>query len=252
MKHKTTLLAALLLAPLAALHAADVPGGYPKPVSFRAATPEMLAEMDGIQMLVSDLMSEERRGVEEAFKKRHPDRTVLVQHDGALVGAWQFLPRQVFEDWGLYPVTQEVAARAGRLKGFADGLHPITDFLGYWLYDAGSDSLNAIPAKQRAVTIHVKDVEPFKPNTLGRTVKELQKDVGLDAYHKNVVICPRDAAGALDWLRAELATITALDTDAKTITVERLGREGSWHAFESGAYVAPDSSLMFSFNVISR
>jgi hypothetical protein len=252
MKLTLSRLAALLLAPLAALHADDTPAGYPKPVSFRAATPEMLAEMDGLQMLVSDLLSEERRGVEEAFKKRHPDRTVLVQHDGGMIGAWQFLPRQVFEDWGLFPVTKEMAARAGRLQGFADGLHPITDFLGYWLYDAGSDSLNAIPAEQRAVTIQVKDIAPFQPNTLGRTVAELRKEVGLDAYHKNVVICPRDAAGALDWLRAELATITALDNEAKTLTVDRLGREGSWHAFEPGAYVAPDSSLMFSFNVVSR
>jgi hypothetical protein len=170
MKLTLSRLAALLFTPLAALHAADVPPGYPKPVSFRAATPEMLSEMEGIQMLVSDIMPEERRGVEEAFKRLHPDRTVLVQHDGALVGAWQFLPRQVFEDWGLYPVTKEMAARAGRLQGFADGLHPIT----------------------------------------------------------------------------------ALDKEAKTLTVERLGREGSWHAFEPGAYVAPDSSLMFSFNVVSR
>ena len=182
MKPTLTLLTALLLAPLAASHAADAPAGYPKPVSFRAATPEMLSEMDCLQMLVSDLMPEERRGVEEAFKKLHPDRTVLVQHDGELVGAWQFLPKQVLEDWDLWPVTPEMAGRARRLQGFADGLHPVTDFLGYWLYDAGSDSLNVIPAKQRAVTILVKDIAPFQPNTLGRTVAELRKEVGLDAY----------------------------------------------------------------------
>jgi hypothetical protein len=252
MKPALTLLPVLLLAPLATPRAADVPGGYPKPVSFRAATPEMLAEMDSLQMLVSDLMSEERRGVEEAFKKLHPDRTVLVQHDGGLVGAWMFLPQQVLEDWGLDPVTPEMAGRSRRLRGFADGLHPVTDFLGYWLYDAGADSLDAIPEKQREVTIRVKDVAPFKPNTLGRAIRDLQKEVGQPAYHKNVVICPRDAAGELDWVHAELATITAIDAKTNTITVERLGREGSWHAFVPGAYVAPDSHLMFSFNVASR
>lgn len=252
MKPTLTLLTTLLLAPLATPRAADVPGGYPKPVSFRAVTPEMLTEMDSLQMLVSDLMSEERRGVEEAFKKLHPDRTVLVQHDGGLVGAWMFLPQQVLEDWGLDPVTPEMAGRSRRLQGFADGLHPVTDFLGYWLYDAGADSLDAIPEKQREVTIRVKDVAPFTPNTLGRAIRDLQKEVGQPAYHKNVVICPRDAAGELDWLHAELATITALDAKTNTITVERLGREGSWHAFAVGAYVAPDSHLMFSFNVASR
>jgi hypothetical protein len=247
-------LATALLGSAAVLGAAPVPAaGYPKPVSFRAATPELLPEMGNVQMLVSDILPDVRRGVEAEFKKLHPDRTVLVQHDAdPLVAAWFFTPQQVLEDWGLYPVTQEAAARGRRLQGFADGLHPITDFLGYWLYDAGSDSLNAIPAKQRAVTIRVKDVEPFRPNTLGRAIKDLQKEVGLEAYHKNVVICPRDAAGALDWLQAELATITALDQETKTITVERLGREGSWHAFAPGAYVAPDSSLMFTFNVVSR
>lgn len=115
-------------------------------------------------MLVSDIMPEERRGVEGAFKKLHPDRTVLVQHDGGLVGAWQYLPKQVLEDWDLWPVTPEMAGRAHRLQGFADDLHPVTDFLGYWLYDAGSDSLNAIPAKQRAVTIQIKDIAPLQEN----------------------------------------------------------------------------------------
>ena len=205
---------AALFSSASSVSAADVPGGYPKPVSFRAATPEMLAEMESIQMLVSDLLSDDRRGVEEAFKKRHPDRTVLIQHDGMPAGAWQFLPQQVLEDWGLHPVTLETAKRAPRLQGLADGLHPVTDFLGYWLYDAGSDSLNAIPAKQRTVSIQVKDTAPFKPNTLGRTIRGLRKEAGLDAYHKQVVMCPRDADGGLDWLQAELATITALDEEA--------------------------------------
>lgn len=247
------LVSALLLIPLSALRAEDVPGGYPKPVSFRAATPEMLPEMAFVQMLVSDLLPEERRQVEASFKKLYPDRVVLVQHDAdPLVAAWFYTPQQVLEDWGLYPVTQEMAQRGPRLQGFADGLHPVTDFLGYWLYDAGSDTLNAIPAKQRGVTVRVKDVGPFRPNTLDRTIRKLRKEVGLDAYPKNVVICPRDDAGDLNWLQAELATITALDEEAKTITVERLGRKGSWHAFAPGAYVAPDSSLMFDFNVVSR
>jgi hypothetical protein len=91
---------ALLLTPWTALHAAEAPAGYPKPVSFRAATPELLRAMGGIQMLVSDLLSDDRRGVEEAFKRLHPERTVLIQHDG-VDGAWMFLTQQQLEDWGV-------------------------------------------------------------------------------------------------------------------------------------------------------
>jgi len=244
----------ILVIAVAALGAISVraesqPAGYPKPVSFRAATPEMLGEMDFIQMLVSDLMPDERRGVEEAFKKLHPDRTVLIQHDAdPLVAAWFFLPQQLLQDWGYDPVTQAVADRIRRLQGFADGLHPVTDFLGYWLYDAGSETLEAIPAERRVVSFRVRDPQPFRPNDLPRAVRELRPKLGLDAYHKNVVICPRSADGELDWLRAQLATITALDETKGTLTVERLGREGSWPALTTGAYVAPDSSLMFTFN----
>jgi len=72
----------------------------------------MLPALGSIQMVVSDLLSEDRRGVEEAFKRLHPERTVLMQHDG-VDGAWMFLPQQLLEDWGVWPVTAEMAQRGG-------------------------------------------------------------------------------------------------------------------------------------------
>lgn len=46
--------------------------------------------------------------MEESVEKLHPDRTVLVQHDGAQGGAWKSLPQRQLEDWGIWPLTPEM------------------------------------------------------------------------------------------------------------------------------------------------
>jgi hypothetical protein len=224
--------------------------GYPKPVTFRNITPKLIPHMDWMQMVISDRLISDRQFSDEEFKLRYPDRPVLIQDGGIMSGAFQFAPKQQYEDLGM--LDSEVLDAIPRLQSLKTEIDPITDFLGYWLYDAGADSRTLISANTEIVTIEVTDVKPFRPNTHPTTINALKETVGQDSYMKDVVICPRTKGGELEWLNAELATITKIDEAANTITVRRWKTSKEWISHDAGTYIAPNSNLMFSFNAYSR
>ncbi|MCL5269487.1 MAG: hypothetical protein M1457_02785, partial [bacterium] len=223
--------------------------GYPKPINFREITPQLIPEYDWEDMTVSDLRVDLRKFADESWKQRFPGRPVLIQDGMWFGGALSFLPRQRLEDLGLLDLA--IIDRDQRLEVYKTDIYPVTDFLGYLNWDAGCNSLNALPADTETVTIEVPDVVPFRPNTFPTTVNALRDKVGQDSYNKDVVICPRDGEGRLDWLNAELGSITMLDETAKTITVRRATTARGWPARAAGTYVAANANLMYDFNVLS-
>lgn len=211
--------------------------GYPRPFSFREITPKNLPYLDDMAMVVSDLHLRTRQGADLDFKRRHPSRPVLVQINSeglGLWGTWICLPKQRLDDIGL---TSPLS-----LKAFDElnrQVYPIIDFPGYWVYEAGADTTETIPADREVVTVGVTDTRPFEPSSHPHSVNRLKRQ----SFMKDIVICPRNADGQLDWLRAEFASVLSVDTDRKTIQIRRwrTGRNTKpEHA--TGAYLAPNAN----------
>jgi hypothetical protein len=227
--------------------------GYPKPVSFRKITPELIPHYDWIQMVVSDMHVHTRRDAVARFKRRFPDRPALVQINCeglGLWGSWESVPRQRFEDLGI--LDPDLVEKAPVLEILSSGIYPLPDFLGYWTYDAGAETLDPIPAEQELVTLRVSDAAAFRPNDAPVTVRDLKARVGQDSYLKDVVICPLKDGGERDWLNAELASTTAVDLDKGTITVRRWQTGKAWREHPAGTYVAAHSVLTYPYSSLHR
>lgn len=213
------------------------PLGYPRPFSFRSITPQRLPHMDWISLVVSDLHVRTRRGAEIEFKRQHPSRPVLVQINSeglGLWGTWICLPLQCQEDLGL---------RSSRslevFDEFNQDVYPTIDFPGYWVYEAGAECLTPIPADETEVTVGVSDVSPFRPSSHPHSVNRLKRP----HFNKDVVICPRDGDGELDWLSAGFATVIAVDEANGTVALRRWeGKTNRRRAYAPGAYMAPNAN----------
>lgn len=239
---------ALIICSLGAASAEYSSEGYPKPVSFRQITPELVPKYDWIQMVVSDLHVHTRKRAAALFKESHPERPVLIQINCeglGLWGSWESVPRQRFEDLGI--LDSRLIEEAPMLEIFSSGIYPLPDFLGYWTYDAGATVLDLIPADKEVVTIRVTDVVAFRPNDAAVTVRELKARVGQESYMKDVVICPVNEDGERDWLNAELASTTAVDLENGTITLRRWRTGMPWKAHPGGTYIAPHSVLTYPY-----
>ena len=233
------------------VHADPLDSGYPKPISFRKITPELVSEYAGIQMVVSDMHVHTRANATALFKARYPGRPVLIQINCeglGLWGSWESVPRQRFEDLGL--LDPSLVEQAPALEILSAGIYPLPDFLGYWTYDAGARTLAAIPAGQETVTLRVNDATAFLPNDAPVTVRELRARVGQDSYMKDVVICPLKEDGQRDWLNAELASTTAVDLENGTITVRRWHTGKAWQGHPAGTYVAAHSVLTYPYTFL--
>ncbi len=215
------------------------PMGYPRQFSFREVSPKKLPHLDWMTLVVSDFHLRTRAGSDIEFKEKHPDRPVLIQINSeglGLWGTWICLPQQRLDDIGFTkPNSLEV------FPELTKPVYPIMDFPGHWVYEAGADATTDIPADSETVTIGVADIEPFRPSSHPHSKNRLKRD----SFMKDIVICPRDGQGKLDWLRAEFASIESLDEDARTITVRRwTTRESSWRAHAKGTYLAPNANLI--------
>jgi hypothetical protein len=252
----------LLIALNAAAGAASSPQelGYPRPMSFRTINPEAVRDgwYDNIDLVVSDLHTYVRKDAVQLFKKKFPNRLALLQINMeriGLFGSWESLPVQRFEDLGL--LDPAVMAKNTQLETLGDGRYPLPDFLGWWTYDAGDDTLDSIPADTETVTVRVSLPERFLPCTHPATLNALKSLYGKKAYDKEVVICPRNADGKLDWLNAEAGIITALDETNRTVTIRRWKTSKGWPARPEGTYIAVNSVLSYvnlggDLNVLSR
>ena len=141
---------ALTVCSLGAASAENSHEGYPKPVSFRQITPELVLKYDWIQMVVSDMHVHTRRDAVARFKERFPDRPALVQINCeglGLWGSWESVPRQRFDDLGI--LDPGLAEKAPVLEIFSSGIYPLPDFLGYWTYDAGARTAGSHPRQPR-------------------------------------------------------------------------------------------------------
>jgi hypothetical protein len=243
-----TLVAAILFATIRSAVCAPVgetiPGGYPKPVMFRANSPGNLAE-DGdlIQMVVSDHLVSRRQYSEEAYKERFPGRLSLIHVGGDFISANAYTPKQMMRDRGLDQgelARKFIQFRHGTEEIISDDFVPMPDFLGYWVYEAGVTNRDAIPADERVVTLKIPDAKRFEPRpvTPATTEAELKQLTGSARVPRIVVICPRDAQAQLDWTRAELGDVLDVNASRGTIRVRRFDTGKGWPAISAGAYVA--------------
>ncbi len=76
----------LLSLPTVVLHAAEL--GYPRPISFRMLLNDNLEDHTWMTMAVTDMHMRTRDGVEAEFKKRYPDRPLLVQINNEGLFLW--------------------------------------------------------------------------------------------------------------------------------------------------------------------
>jgi hypothetical protein len=225
---------------LADLGRAEQPGGtigYPRPFSFREINPKNLPYLNEMAMVVSDLHLRTRRGAELEFKQRHPSRPVLVQINTeglGLWGTWICLPEQRLDDIGL---TSPLSLKA--FDELKKQVYPIIDFPGYWVYEAGADTTGTIAGNQEIVTVGVTDTEPFEPSSHPHSVNRLNRP----NFMKDIVICPRDTNGNLDWLGAEFGSVLAVDVADKTIQIRRWRtRREARPKHEAGTYLAPNAN----------
>ena len=233
-------LTSIILCSLTSFSQAEPPAetmGYPRPFSFREISPKNLPYLDDMGMVVSDLHLRIRRGADLEFKQRHPSRPLLIQINTeglGLWGTWICLPQQRLDDIGLTsPMSLKV------FEELSKQVYPIIDFPGYWVYEAGADTTEAIPADQEIVTVGVADTKPFEPSSHPHSVNRLK----FDSFRKDVVICPRDADGELGWLNAEFGSVMAVDSKEKTIQVRRWRtRRENKPEHAVGTYVAPNAN----------
>ncbi len=221
-----------------------ISGGYPKPVMFRANTPDNLAaDGDWFQMVVSDHLVSRRSYSEEKFKEQFPDRPVLIHVGGDFVSANAYTPKQMMQDRGLAKgelARKFIQFRRGIEEIIRDDFVPMPDFLGYWVYQAGVTNQAAVPENERVATLKVANARSFEPRpvTPDITENELKQLNVSTRAPRTVVICPRDAQGQLDWLNAELADVLDADAARGTMRVRRFDTGKGWPAISAGAYVA--------------
>ncbi|MFA5688672.1 MAG: hypothetical protein WC959_05955 [Kiritimatiellales bacterium] len=231
---------------------ADANQGYPRLMSFRTLNSRALEEgyYDQMGMVVTDLHTYLRKNAALKFKRRFPDRLALIQINMerlGLWGSWESIPPQRLEDLGW--MDPSILTRQPQMEILHDGRYPLPGFLGWWAYNAGDDILNGIPAGEASVTVKVTHPERFRPSDHILTVRTFGSPV-----HREVVFCPRDAEGNLDWLSAEAGVVTALDEAEGTITVRRWKTSVPWKEHAAGTYVAPhavDVYISNAFKVFS-
>lgn len=237
---RTVGLAGVVVCALASTGLAKQPSeaiGYPRPFSFREINPKNLAYLNDMAMVVSDLHLRTRKGADLEFKQRYPSRPVLVQINTeglGLWGTWICLPQQRLDDIGLTsPLSMKV------FEELSKQVYPIVDFPGYWTYEAGADTTEPITGDQEVVTVAVTDTKPFEPSSHPHSVNRLP----FESFKKDIVICPRDADGGLDWLAAEFGSVISVDSENKTIQVRRWRtRQETKRKHAIGTYLAPNAN----------
>lgn len=151
--------------------------------------------------------------------------------------------RKYFNDLkALHPEQAVIIHLCGRGRDPYFKIEPF--FAGHWVYYNGATVKENIPAVHGEYVIKVSDAALFKKN-VGPTGHKLNEDIGL---------CKLDANGKPDWNYSEQVKLVDINTQNKTITVER-GCYGTspleFKADEAYAaahvYEGPEGSASYNF-----
>jgi hypothetical protein len=225
-----------------------ISAGYPRPVSFRQESPAMLeADQDKIQMVVSDHGVWTRQYGHEAFAKKFPEKPVLIHVGGDFISANAYSPLQMVKDRGLYEGDvrdRYLATRSGYEEILNEDFLPMPGFLGYWVYEAGVNALDEIPAGQH-VTIRVPSIKGFEPRQVmpGAHRGPLIQLNGNDRVSRIVVVCPRNDQGELDWMHAELAEVAGINSKEGSVTLRRFHNGEGFPPLPAGSYIAASAPI---------
>ncbi len=222
--------------------------GYPLQVSFRQESPGMLeADQDKIEMVVSDHHLNIRQYGHEAFAEKFPGKPVLIHVGGEFISANAYSPLQMVKDRGLYEGDvrdRYLSTRSGFEEILNEDFLPMPGFLGYWVYEAGVNALEEIPAGQY-VTVRVPSTKGFEPRqvTPGAHRGPLIQLNGNDLVSRIVVVCPRDDQGELDWVHAELAEVAGINIKEESITLRRFHNGERFPPLPTGSYIAASAPV---------
>jgi len=196
--------------------------GYPRAMDFRHLSPDSIATFECETALLVDFIGNKIEAARE-FKRRYPDRLVLMQvndEPNGLWGSWHTVPR-------------EFALKEG-LRCRPDVM-PMPEFRGYWLLMPGEVVRWDIPGDVEEFEIPVEHPERFV-----RVIRGVERlpDVLIYAIEN----------GKPNYLRSEYATVVAVDRASKRVRLRRWSGipDYRWYSFKAGgAYVAPSAGDIY-------
>lgn len=196
--------------------------GYPRAMDFRHLFSESVAFLEPNTALLVDMVPGKIEAARE-FKRRYPDRLVLMQVNDeprGLWGSWHCVPREFALKEGMH---------------LDPDVFPMPDFRGYWLLGPGAPLTARFPDKQATCRVRVPRADLFVVNVYGKRL------------FRDVLLVPR-ADGQPDWTRSEYASLEEVDPAEGTITIRRWPAEavGEWHTFDEGrSFVAPSVGSIY-------
>ncbi len=196
--------------------------GYPRSMDFRHLWPRGVGFYQHNTALLVDMIDGKIEAARK-FKRRYPDRLVLMQVNDELNGLWG--------SWHCVP--RPFALKAG--LDCDPTIFPMPEFRGYWLLGPRAELTRDLPADARRVELTVGDPALFTARQYGTV---LMRDVLL-YRHEN---------GEPDWSHSEFASVVEADAQQGTIVVERWPQEavGAWLPYEAGrAFVAPSVGSIY-------
>ncbi len=196
--------------------------GYPRAMDFRHLWPQSVAFLEHSTVLLVDMIGDKIPAAIE-FKRRYPDRLVLMQvndEPNGIWGSWHCVPREFAVKEGLR---------------FDPVVFPMPKFRGFWLLGPGAVLDRDFPATARSITVRVPAVKWFMDKRGSRT------------YLRDVLLYRR-VGEEKDWTASEFASVTRVDATRGAITLERWPRNavGPWRSFRArNAWVAPSAGSIY-------
>jgi len=192
--------------------------GFPRVLDFRHLGPGCLTWFEGCTALLVDMIGDKIEAARE-FKRRYPDRFVLMQINDEPNGVWG--------TWFCVP------AESARKQGLRvrPEVFPSPSFRGWWLLDAGTVLLDDFPESVEEAEVRVREPDRLVRRVRGRKVLP------------DVLLYAR-AGDQPDWGQSEYASITAVDRDRGTVRIRRWPRSTGvqWFSYRAGKAVAAASS----------
>lgn len=196
--------------------------GYPRSMDFRHLFADSVEFLEHNTVLLVDMVPGKIEAACE-FKRRYPDRLVLMQVNDeprGLWGSWHCVPR-------------EFALKEG-LDCDRD-VFPMPAFRGYWLLGPRTPLTADFPADSETCEVRIEDPEHFIAAVYGKR------------QFRDVLIYPL-TDGQPDWRQAEYASVTDVSAARKTMTLRRWPTQavGAWHPFRQGqAFIAPSAGSVY-------
>ncbi|MEW6359989.1 MAG: LamG domain-containing protein [Planctomycetota bacterium] len=190
--------------------------GYPRCMDFRHLFPQSVMFLEHNTVFLVDFIGYKIQAAQE-FKRRYPDRLILMQVNDEVNGIWG--------SWHVVP--REFAVKEN-LK-CDPAIFPMPAFRGYWLLGPGEALSEGFPASAETCGVAVDETKWFILTRFGRD------------YLRDVLVYRR-VEGRPDWSHSEYATVTKVDKEKKTITIQRWPKAavGEWRDFRKNeTYLAP-------------